>query len=143
MIRKKIEEMRLIRSVFLLGVLGASLCSLHGCSTWNPYRPEIHQGNIITPEQISRLTVGMTPVQVQAILGASVTQDVFQAQRWDYIYYANRQGNQIAPRRLTLWFEGEKLARWESDGLPGTIPSPNVSASDEPVSVQSPSSVGK
>jgi outer membrane protein assembly factor BamE (lipoprotein component of BamABCDE complex) len=58
-------------------------------------------------------------------LGATVTQDVFQPERWDYLYYATKQGKKFEPRRLTLWFEKEKLARWESEGLPATLPSLN------------------
>lgn len=112
------------RAVFLMGMMSLSmLLSMAGCSTWNPYRPEIHQGNKVTPEAIGRLTVGMTTAQVQAILGTPISRDVFQKQRWDYLNYSSRTGDKLTVQRLTLWFEGDHLNRWEAEGLPATVPS--------------------
>ena len=34
-----------------------------------PYRPDVHQGNLVTNEQIEQLHVGMTQMQVQFLLG--------------------------------------------------------------------------
>lgn len=87
-----------------------------GCSTWNPYRPDIHQGNVVTTESIGRLKAGMSPTQVQAILGTPVTHDFFQSKRWDYLNYTSRTGDKLSVRRLTLWFEGDRLNRWDVEG---------------------------
>ncbi|MES2205252.1 MAG: outer membrane protein assembly factor BamE [Pseudomonadota bacterium] len=111
---------------FLVGkvVLLAAL-SLEGCSTWNPYRPEVSQGNIVTPEAVARLTVGMSASQVQAILGTPVTRDFLQADRWDYFRYVSKGEKKLTVHMLTVWFEKGQLVRWDGKGFPGVTDSEN------------------
>lgn len=95
--------------------LAASTINLTGCSTWNPYRPDIVQGNIVLPENIAKLKTGMSATQVQAILGTPVTGNIFHPERWDYLYYHNKRGEKTMPQHLSLWFENDALVRWESE----------------------------
>jgi len=92
--------------------------SLGGCSTWNPYRPEVSQGNIVASEAVARLTVGMSASQVQAILGTPVTRDFLQADRWDYFRYVSKGEKKLNVNILTVWFEKGQLVRWEGKGFP-------------------------
>jgi outer membrane protein assembly factor BamE len=53
----------------------------------------------------------MTRSQVRFLLGTPLVTDAFHPDRWDYLYLDRKQGKLVAERRLTLWFEGDKLTR--------------------------------
>ena len=114
-----------IRGLFCIAAaLGLSACA-HGPSTadaltqtLSPYRPDVLQGNVITREQVQALQVGMDRNQVAQILGTPLLQSVFHDQRWDYYFSFQRQGEPVQHRRLTLTFEGPRLARFEGDEMP-------------------------
>ena len=54
-----------------------------------PYRPDVHQGNIITKEMVDQLRIGMTREQVRFMLGTPLMSTEFRKDRVDYIYYLN------------------------------------------------------
>jgi outer membrane protein assembly factor BamE len=91
-----------------------------GCNglALQPYRMEVVQGNVVTQEMVARLAVGQNRDQVRGLLGSPLLTDVFHAARWDYVFTIRRQGAEPAQRRVTVFFEGEKLARWEAGTLP-------------------------
>ncbi len=79
--------------------------------TFTPYKVEIRQGNLITPDMRARLKLGMTQSQVKAALGAPLINDVYHANRWDYFYSLEQQGKVVESQRLTLYFDKNILAR--------------------------------
>lgn len=103
-------------------ILGA--CSSIGDSTRSalntvtPYKVEVVQGNFVSKEQVEALKPGMTRQQVREILGTSLLSDVFHADRWDYVFTIRRQGVEAQQRRLTVFFKGETLDRFEGDPMP-------------------------
>ena len=50
------------------------------------YRPTIQQGNVVKQEQVNELRPGMSKRQVKFLLGTPMLNDVFHANRWDYVY---------------------------------------------------------
>jgi outer membrane protein assembly factor BamE len=60
----------------------------------------------------------MSRQQVRDLLGTSLLSDVFHANRWDYVFTIRRQGVEPQQRRLTLYFDGELLQRFEGDEMP-------------------------
>ena len=85
--------------------LGASACV---------YRVNIQQGNFLTTETTDQLKEGMTRSQVRFLLGTPMVPDAFDENRWDYLYYLKRGRIQEPERRrLTVWFEDDKVARIE------------------------------
>ena len=120
-------------SVFLLAALG--FLGLSGCSTsvdetqrawmntiFRPYVPDVVQGNFISSEQYSKLQEGMTREQVRQILGTPLLADYFHANRWDYIFEYKRSGQVVGKdRRVTVFFEGDKLVKFEGDALPTEV----------------------
>jgi len=113
----------------------AAVCTmLAGCQTlsnaWDtaaawtptflhPYRPDVHQGNLITSEMIGQLEIGMSPEQVLFLLGRPLLQDVFHKTRWDYVYYLNKRNGETEIRKLTVYFGNDaRVARWEADQMP-------------------------
>ena len=81
----------------------------------SPYRIDIQQGNVVTQEMVDKLKVGLTRSQVRFVLGSPLVIDMFHENRWDYIYLLQRQGKADERRRLTVIFDGDKLASIEGD----------------------------
>lgn len=102
--------------------LGA--CSSIDISTRNfvgslaPYKMEVVQGNFISKEQVEALKPGMAREQVKDILGTSLLQDVFHADRWDYVFTMRRQGTEPQARKFTVFFKGDVMDRVEGDAMP-------------------------
>ncbi len=114
---------------FRLPVLAVALVLLNsGCSTAGNYLPsfrslgvyklDINQGNYLTQDQVDRLKAGQTRQQVRAILGTPLLTDAFHENRWDYAYEFRRQGVTTEQRNFTVYFQEDKLARWEGDEMP-------------------------
>ena len=92
-----------------------------GCSQlprFGVYKLDINQGNYITQDQVEKIKVGQTRLQVRQVLGTPLLSDAFHANRWDYVYLFERQGKLIEQTRLTIYFVDEKVARWENGELP-------------------------
>lgn len=85
------------------------------------YKIEIQQGNVLNQDSVNQLRTGMTRRQVQFVLGNPMIVDPFHANRWEY-YYQYQPGTKGTgePRqdRLALFFEEERLVRWEGSMLP-------------------------
>lgn len=95
----------------ILICLSALLVSVSGCSSLAPYKMEIRQGNYITAEMRKKLRVGMSRQQVVSVLGSPLVNDVFHANRWDYIYRFEEKSELVEQQRLTLYFEGDFVKR--------------------------------
>jgi len=83
-----------------------------------PYRPDVHQGNIITQEMVDQLRQGMSREQVRFMLGTPLLTSEFHKDRWDYPYYLNPLKGQVQIRRLTVHFKDNKLERFYADEMP-------------------------
>lgn len=96
----------------LLSVALAS-CSDLSVPLITPYKMDIRQGNYVTPETREKLKIGMTKAQVRYVLGSPTINDAFHGNRWDYLYLLERGGKVIEKQNMTLYFEGDNLARIE------------------------------
>lgn len=105
----------------------AATLALAGCSSleqgrWTsvflPYKVEVVQGNVVTSEQIARVTPGMTRAQVRDVLGSPLMTDLFHADRWDYVFTLDRQGTPQQRLDVKIFFNGDSVARVEAPGLP-------------------------
>lgn len=103
--------------------------TLAACShNWlYPYKMDIRQGNYISPEMRARVKIGMTQSQVKVALGVPLLSDPFHANRWDYVYRFEKRREMIEDQRLTLYFEGDRLARID-DALNQSVPASATSA---------------
>ena len=87
------------------------ILALSGCV----HRIDIQQGNFLDQEDIDRVAVGMTRVQVRALLGTPMVADPFHEERWDYVYYL-KQGRLKKPeyRHFIVRFDAaDKVASIE------------------------------
>jgi outer membrane protein assembly factor BamE len=97
------------------------------------YRMNIQQGNYLEGKTVSQLQVGMTRSQVRYLLGSPMVPDIFNKDRWDYLYYF-RSGRlqRVEQRHLVVLFKDEKVASFERDNIPDSAPR----APDNDISVQ-------
>jgi outer membrane protein assembly factor BamE len=103
---------RLALSTILL-VAGSVLAT--GCV----YKMNIQQGNYLVAESVSQLKEGMTRSQVRFLLGTPMVPDAFDDSRWDYYYFfSSKQYKKPLQRRLTVYFEDERVQRYENQGVP-------------------------
>ncbi len=68
------------------------------------YKPNIQQGNVITPDMIAQLKPGQTQDEVRYIMGTPVMQNTFDPNRWDYVYTYQPGGKARTEQRVTLLF---------------------------------------
>jgi outer membrane protein assembly factor BamE len=87
-------------------------------SVISPYKIDKVQGNVITREQIAVLQAGMPRSVVKDILGTPLLTSVFHSDRWDYVFTFARQGSESQQRKVTVFFKGDQLDRFEADELP-------------------------
>jgi len=124
-------HLRLIGLIgLLLGVLGMSACTsaiddkqrAWANMVFQPYVPDVVQGNFISSEQYSKLELGMTREQVRQIMGTPLLADYFHANRWDYVFEFKRDGQKIAKdRRVTIFFDSNKVVKFDGDALPTEV----------------------
>lgn len=99
----------------LLSTLLAS-CSYISTPVLSPYKMDIRQGNYVTAEMRDKLKLGMSKQQVRYVLGTPMVSDAFHGNRWDYVYRLEQRGEVVEKQRLTLYFEGDNLARMDDNG---------------------------
>jgi len=83
-----------------------------------PYKIEIVQGNFVSKEQVELLKPGMPRAQVREVLGTPLLTSVFHADRWDYVFTLKRQNVEPQALKLTVFFKGDVLERFEGDAMP-------------------------
>jgi outer membrane protein assembly factor BamE len=115
--------------------------ALAGCQTISEYIPkvdslavykiDINQGNYLSQDMVDKLKVGMTKPQVKVILGTPLVTSAFRDNRWDYVYEFARQGRVREHRQFTVYFDQDKLARWEGDQMPESVVELNRLAGDK------------
>src|SRR6201985_1827188 len=96
-----------MKTIHGLAVLAAALL-MSGCV----YRINIQQGNYLDQGAVNQIKPGMTRSQVRYLLGTPLVADSFSKDRWDYIYYLKKgRTRHVDSRRVTVYFEGDKVAR--------------------------------
>lgn len=80
--------------------------SSSGCSI---YRLEVQQGNAVSEQAVAQLKKGMSKAEVKSLLGTPLLQDSFTQNRWDYVFYISKAGNESERRDLVLTFDGDRL----------------------------------
>jgi len=96
------------KSLMIYCLMSASLF-LSSCSL---YKIDIRQGNWVTQEMLDKLELNMPQRKVHFIMGTPLIADVFQQQRWDYLYSFQPGGKSRQQRHLSLFFDdNQRLVR--------------------------------
>jgi outer membrane protein assembly factor BamE len=121
-----------LRSVLTSPMLVAVACTaciaLTACSSttstanpvnWiTPFKADVIQGNFVSKEQVDALTVGMSRSQTKDVLGTPLLTSLFHEARWDYVFTLKRQGAEPQAYKYAVFFEGDRLVRFEGDTMP-------------------------
>ena len=126
----KTPDTRIASPIVLTLALLSAAVVLGGCI----YRPNIQQGNLLSTEDVDKVTVGMTRSQVRYLLGTPMISDPFAPQRWDYVYrLTHGRPRRTDSAHFIVRFEGDTVVAVEKvDALEPRIeedspPSPVVS----------------
>ena len=84
-------------------IFGAVCSLLAACSSFNPYKIDVQQGNVLTQEMVAQLKPGQTREQVRFILGTPLLTDIFHQQRWEYVYsYRKGRTGEVETRQFSV-----------------------------------------
>ena len=110
---------RSARPLIALLAIALAASTLSGCArmrnfSLKPYKINIQQGNYLEEKDVEQIEPGMTRSQVRFLLGTPMVEDLFNDNRWDYVYYlkVGRTG-QVFRRHFIVWFEGDEATRLE------------------------------
>lgn len=120
---KPLTTGRALRTLPILTLLSLSLM---GCSSvYIPsfikvYQPDIAQGNILEPEQVAKIQVGMSSSEVNQILGTPALRDIFHRnQRETYVFYDKRGKGKAFQHTLVILYDANgRVAKIEQSGDP-------------------------
>lgn len=87
------------------------LLPLAGCEL--VYKLPTRQGNVIEQKELDSLKLGMTREQVKFVLGTPIATSTLRNDRWDYFGYYKPPRGKPYSRTVSLYFEGDILARME------------------------------
>ena len=109
--------------ILLFGATAAACSSFNNAtqsvaSVVTPYKIDVVQGNFVSREQVQALQPGMGRQQVRDILGTPLVTSLFHADRWEYVFSLQRPGQPVQSRKLTVFFKGDVLERFEGDEMP-------------------------
>ena len=91
--------MKKILSIFITVIV------LSGCV----HKMDIEQGNVITPEMVSKLHNGMSEEQVKSIMGTPMLLNTFDDNRIDYVYTLKPAYGKLTEKNITLIFRNHRL----------------------------------
>lgn len=87
---------------------------LSACTGFPTYRLDVQQGNAIEDSQLAQVREGMSPQQVEFLLGSPQIRGAFvRDDRWDYVYSYRPGRGPVEQRRVTVYFEGGRVSRIE------------------------------
>ena len=96
--------------LFVYLTMLVSIIALSACV----YRQDIPQGNRIDAEVIAQLEIGMTPRQVEFLLGEPAISDPYHPEVWHYIHYFKSGDDKLIEKRvLILRFTQDQLSSIE------------------------------
>lgn len=87
-------------------------------STSCMYKTPVQQGNVLEQEDVDEIKPNMSKRQVALILGTPAIADPFKQDRWDYINTLKLKGKIDKVKRLTLYFENDRLVKTEGNYFP-------------------------
>ncbi len=91
-----------------------SALALLALATGCVFRPDIQQGNYLESKTVDQLQVGMTRTQVRYLLGTPMVPDVFDKDRWDYLFYFRHGRHPYTQRQVIVRFKEDKVASIDS-----------------------------
>ncbi|MGM0984852.1 MAG: outer membrane protein assembly factor BamE [Pseudomonadota bacterium] len=96
--------------------LSVALLMISGCNYFSVYKRDLPQGNLVNKGMVEQLQPGMSRQQVVDLMGSPLLEAPFDANEWDYVYRLDKAYGDVEQRRVTLTFQGDRLAGIDSEG---------------------------
>lgn len=95
--------------------------TLNGCAYFEPYKPTLTQGTVVSPEVLKALQPGLMADQIIELLGPPMGKDPFNPNHWEYVFYTTDPEFQPdAIKHLVLNFDDDQyLIDWKQ--VPTTV----------------------
>lgn len=82
----------------------------------------VEQGNLIEENKVDALEINMTKDQVIFLLGEPIVNNIFNKERWDYVYYRKREPEETQLKMVSIFFENNTIVSMKkisknNDGL--------------------------
>ena len=91
-----------------------------GCAFPGVYKINVQQGNILTEEELTSLSEGMSKGQVRSVLGTPLMVNPVDPTRDYYIYTFQRSGGEIREQRVIMHYENDRFSHYEAQLLDTT-----------------------
>lgn len=98
----------------LIYLIAGVVLLLNGCTI---HKPDVQQGNVLVPEMLAQLHIGLSKKQVRFLMGTPIINDAFHPDRWDYVYLLKAQGKAPVEQRVTVFFDNDAVTRLETRGI--------------------------
>lgn len=105
----KMNNKSVLKKIASAVVLSTALLSLTGCYPFLYHAP-LQQGNVINPEAVSKLKIGMTRDQVLSTMGTPMLETPLSPDTWHYVYMLRVKDKLADQKRLDLYFHQNRLA---------------------------------
>lgn len=93
---------------------------LTGCAFPGVYKINVQQGNILSQEDLTKLSEGMTRDQVHSVLGTPMMLNPIDPSREYYTYTFQRRGGEIKEQRVIVYYDQGKYSRYDANLLEET-----------------------
>ncbi|MBO6849076.1 MAG: outer membrane protein assembly factor BamE [Marinobacter sp.] len=91
-----------------------------GCAFPGVYKINVQQGNILTDEELTSLSEGMSRSQVHSVLGSPLMLNPVDPSREYYIYTFQRRGGDIEEQRVIVYYDNNQFSHYEAQLLEET-----------------------
>jgi len=102
--------MKMSNKISLAIVLLVAILGLTGCYPFLYHAP-LQQGNVINPNAVAELKLGMTKDQVLNTMGTPILETPLSPDVWHYVYMQRLDGKLAEQKQLALYFRQNKLAQ--------------------------------
>lgn len=83
---------------------------LPGCQMILGYKPNIQQGNILTPEDMNSIHKGMSQLEVINKLGDPILVNVFNRDTYDYVYSYSSARTKMTSNKFIIKFVDNQVS---------------------------------
>ncbi len=105
--------MRFHLIISLFSLLVTSCSSLPDIALTKVHKSNVIQGNVITDEMVATLRPGLTRKQVHYIMGTPLISDIFDNNRWDYVYEKRRPDDTVENQQISIYFRDNLLVSFK------------------------------
>ena len=97
----------IVTTIFFLNLSGCQL--LPEDKQLKSFRVLVQQGNVIDESKVNLLKINMSKEQVIFLLGEPVVNNIFNKNRWDYVYYRKRDPEETQLNMISIFFKEDNV----------------------------------